>query len=251
MGVPGIMDYCEGGCAMRGVFITGSDTGVGKTAIGAALAWRLSREGLVVRPRKPVESGCVDREGGAHSGDRETYHAAVDGREPLARIGHYRFRAPLSPERAAALEGRALRLDELVAACREGVDAQDFLLVEGAGGFYSPLTADALNADLAVALGLPVLVVSADRLGAIHQTLLTVEAVIGRGLALAGVVLNQTAPGEDPGMDNGADVARWLGRDPLVIRHHDEADGTPAWRAIAPFVTKIAATLAAGPTHEW
>ena len=91
MGVPGIMDYCEGGCAMRGVFITGSDTGVGKTAIGAALAWRLSREGLVVRPRKPVESGCVDREGSTHPGDRETYHAAVDGREPLARIGHYRF----------------------------------------------------------------------------------------------------------------------------------------------------------------
>ncbi len=231
---------------MRGVFITGSDTGVGKTAVGAALAWRLSCAGLVVRPRKPVESGCVAGEGGAHSGDRETYHAAVDGREPLARIGHYRFRAPLSPERAAALEGRALCLDELVAACREGVDAEDFLLVEGAGGFYSPLTADALNADLAVALGLPVLVVSADRLGAIHQTLLTVEAVVRHGLTLAGIVLNETAPAADPEMDNGADVAHWLGRDPLLIRHHDGADGSPAWRAIAPFVTDIATTLA-GP----
>ena len=235
---------------MRGVFITGSDTGVGKTVIGAAVAWRLSGEGLVVRPRKPVESGCVAGEGGP-PGDRETYHAAVDGREPLACIGHYRFRAPLSPERAAALEGRTLRLDELVAACREGVDARDFLLVEGAGGFYSPLAADALNADLAVALGLPVLVVSADRLGAIHQTLLTVEAVVARGLILAGVVLNQTTPGADPGMDNGVDVGRWLGRDPLVIRHHDDTGGIPAWRAIAPFVTEIATTLAAGPAHEW
>ncbi len=80
--------------------------------------------------------------------------------------------------------------------------------MEGAGGFYSPLTVDALNADLDVALGLPVLVVSADRLGAIHQALLTVEAVARRGLILAGVVLNQTTPGGDPHMDNGADLAR-------------------------------------------
>ena len=231
---------------MRGVFITGSDTGVGKTVIGAALAWRLSREGLIVRPRKPVESGCTAQQGGAHPGDGETYHAAIEGREPLTRIGHYRFRAPLSPARAAALEGRTLRLNDLVQACREEVHPGDFLLVEGAGGFYSPLTADALNADLAVALGLPVLVVSADRLGAIHQALLTAEAVARRGLMLAGVVLNQTALGADPQMDNGADLAYWLGRDPFIVRHHDTKDGNLAWRAIAPSLTAIVAALAMG-----
>ncbi len=231
---------------MRGVFITGSDTGVGKTVIGAALAWRLSLEGLAVRPRKPVESGCAAGQGGVHSGDRETYYAAIGGREPLTRIGPYRFRAPLSPERAAALEGRTLRLDDLIEACREEICPEDFLLVEGAGGFYSPLTADAQNADLAVALGLPVLVVSADRLGAIHQVLLTVEAVARRGLILAGVVLNQTTPGGDPQMDNGADLARGLGRDPVVIPHHDTEGDTRVWRAIAPSLTAIIATLAGG-----
>ncbi|AWP24464.1 dethiobiotin synthase [Acidiferrobacter sp. SPIII_3] len=236
------MDYCEGGCVMRGVFITGSDTGVGKTVVGAALAWRLASEGLVVRPRKPVESGCVAGEGGM-SGDRETYHAAVGGREPLARIGHYRFRAALSPERAAALEGRTVRLDDLIQACREGVGPGDFLLVEGAGGFYSPLASDGLNADLAAALGLPVLVVSADRLGAIHQALLTTEAVARRGLTLAGVVLNETVPGADPRMNNGVDVARWLGRDPVLIRYHKDADGLPTWRAIAPSLTAVVAAL--------
>ena len=243
--VPGIMDGSEGG-VMRGVFITGSDTGVGKTAIGAALAWRLSLEGLVVRPRKPVESGCATEQGGAHPGDSESYHAAMSGREPLARIGRYRFHAALSPERAAALEGRTLRLEDLIQACREGVGPGDFLLVEGAGGFYSPLATDGLNADLAAALGLPVLVVSADRLGAIHQALLTTEAVARRGLTLAGVVLNQTVPGADPRMDNGADLARWLGRDPVVIRYHDDADGIPTWRAIAPSLTAVVAALAGG-----
>ncbi|MHB1513192.1 MAG: dethiobiotin synthase [Acidiferrobacter sp.] len=234
---------------MRGVFITGSDTGVGKTVVGAALAWRLSLEGLAVRPRKPVESGCTAESGGVPSGDREAYYTAIGGREALARIGPYRFRAPLSPERAAALEGRTLRLDDLIEACRAEVCPGDFLLVEGAGGFYSPLTADALNADLAVALGLPVLIVSADRLGAIHQALLTVEAVARRGLVLAGVVLNQTTPGGDPQMDNGADLARWLRIDPVVIPYHDTEGDTGVWRAVAPSLTAIIAALAQG-THE-
>ncbi len=228
---------------MRGVFITGSDTGVGKTAVGAALAWRLSCEGLVVRPRKPVESGYDSEQGCAHPGDGETYHAAISGREPLARIGRYRFRAALSPERAAALEGRTLRLDDLIQACREGVGPEDFLLVEGAGGFYSPLTSDGLNADLAAALGLPVLVVSADRLGAIHQTLLTTEAVARRGLPLAGVVLNETLPSADPRMNNGVDVGRWLGCDPVLVPYHHDAHGIPIWRAIAPSLTAVVAAL--------
>ncbi len=230
---------------MQGVFITGSDTGVGKTAIGAALAWQLSRQGRTVRPRKPVESGCAEGTGGLRPHDAEAYHAAVGGAEPLARICRYLLRAPLSPERAAALEGRTIRLDDLITACREGVRAEDFLLVEGAGGFYSPLAEDALNADLAAAIGLPILVVTADRLGAIHQALATAEAVTRRGLVLAGVVLNETRPCADPQMDNAADLARRLGCDVSVVRHCNTAGGVPAWRAIAPSLTAIAASLAA------
>ncbi|WP_298139529.1 dethiobiotin synthase [Acidiferrobacter sp.] len=231
---------------MQGVFITGSDTGVGKTAIGAALAWQLALQGLAVRPRKPVESGYAADQDGLGGGDAELYHGAVGGREPLARIRRYRFRAPLAPARAAALEGQALKLNDLIAACRDGVDPGDFLLVEGAGGFYSPIAGDGLNADLAVALGLPVLVVSADRLGAIHQALVTAEAVMRRGLTLAGVVLNQVAPRADPQMDNGADLARWLGCDPVVIGHQDTPGDTLVWRAIAPGLASLAASLASG-----
>lgn len=106
---------------------------------------------------------------------------AAGSDEPLERVCPYRLEAPLSPERAAALEGLPLSLDRLLVACRAGVTPADFLLVEGAGGFCSPLAADGLNADLAVALGLPAVLVTADRLGAIHQALVTAEAIERRG----------------------------------------------------------------------
>lgn len=195
---------------MRGVFITGSDTGVGKTFIGARLVGLLAGRGLSVRPRKPVESGCPRMGGVLQPQDAMAYHAAVAGAEPLERICPHRFEAALSPERAAALAGQDLRLADLVTACLDGVQKSDFLLVEGAGGFCSPIAADGLNADLALALGLPVLLVSADRLGAIHQVLVTAEAIERRGLELAGVMLNRLSPQADPLLDNAADLRRWL-----------------------------------------
>ncbi len=213
---------------MRGVFITGTDTGVGKTFVGTRLAAWLAGRGLQVRPRKPVESGCPCLKGGLLPQDALAYHQAVGGMEPLERICPYRFEAALSPERAARLAGVELRLAELVAACLDGVGAEDFLLVEGAGGFYSPLAADGLNADLAVALGLPVLLIAADRLGAIHQVLVTAEAIARRGLTLAGVVLNRVCGETVPGLDNGADLQRWLSRSVVTWPHLDAGAPTPA-----------------------
>ena len=221
-----------------GLFITGTDTGVGKTWVGAALAYLLVGRGLIVRPRKPVESGCVRGEDdGLLPRDAEILHRAAQSPEPLERVCPYRLRAALSPERAAALEGLDLNLDRLVAACRAGVGEDDFLLVEGAGGFYSPLAAGALNADLATALGLPVLVVVADRLGAINHTLLTVEAVTQRGLKVVGVVLNQATPVTDREMDNAADLARWLGRPVTRVPHCSAPPtGAPACAELAPYL---------------
>ncbi len=218
---------------MRGVFITGSDAGVGKTTVGAALAWRLSLLGRTVRPRKPVEADCAEWRGGSCPRDGETYRVVTGGREALEHICCY------------SLKGRAVSLDDLVRVCCDGTRAGDFLLVEGAGGFYSPLAGDVLNADLAAALRLPVVVVSADRPGAIHQTLLTADAVARRGLALAGVVLNETTPGTHDRTHNLEDLARWLGRELTIIPYYDAAGDTPVWQAIAPYLTAIAASLAA------
>ena len=104
----------------------------------------------------------------------------------------------MSPEKAAALVGQSLTLDNVVTVCRQGVSDNDFLLVEGAGGFYSPLASGVLNADLAVALSLPVLLIVPDRLGAINQALLAVEAIKNRGLTLAAVILNEVSHHIDP-----------------------------------------------------
>ena len=208
-----------------GLFVTGTDTDVGKTQITAALARLLNERNVIVRPRKPVESGCRLDDADLIPADAITLQSAAKSDELLISIYPYRFESALSPELAAALVGVSLTLDEVCAACRQGVTETDFLLVEGAGGFYSPLASGVLNADLAVALSLPVLLVAADRLGTIGHTLLTVEAIKRRGLTLAGVVLNQVTPSVDPQMDNAAELSRWLG-EPVMVTGHFETDST-------------------------
>lgn len=194
----------------RGVFVTGTDTGVGKTRVAVALGQLLVERGLTVRPRKPTESGCPRKDGGLVPQDAWALKIAAAAPEPIETVCPYPFQPAVAPDRAARLAGYPLDLAALAQACWAGNDGTDFLLVEGAGGFYSPLAEDALNADLAVMLGLPVLLVAADRLGCINHILLCVEAIRRHGLPLAGVVLNQLAPGMDQDMDNAADLARWL-----------------------------------------
>lgn len=208
-----------------GLFVTGTDTDVGKTQITAALARLLNERNVIVPPRKPVESGCRLDDADLIPADAITLQSAAKSDELLISICPYRFESALSPELAAALVGVSLTLDEVCAACRQGVTETDFLLVEGAGGFYSPLASGVLNADLAVALSLPVLLVAADCLGTIGHTLLAVEAIKRRGLTLAGVVLNQVTPAVDPQMDNAAELSRWLG-EPVMVTGHFETDST-------------------------
>lgn len=203
----------------RGIFITGTDTGVGKTRVGVALAAGLIRRGLRVRVRKPVESGCAPL-----PADALALREAAGSAEPIERICPYPLAAPLSPPRAAAIAGRELGLAALTAACRAGVEPGDFLLVEGAGGFLSPLASDGLNADLAVALALPVLLVAEDRLGAVHQVLASAEAIARRQLALAAVILNAARTPPDPRLENAQAVAAHLHVPILTLPHLSPAE---------------------------
>jgi dethiobiotin synthetase len=205
-----------------GLFVTGTDTGVGKTVVATAMARLLRIRGVTVQPRKPVESGCCEADGRRLAADAACLRAAAGLDVPLEAICAYAFEAPLSPERAAAIEGITLSLPELTAASLNGVNADDFLLVEGAGGFYSPLASGVLNADLAVELGLPVLLVTADRLGTISNTLMAAETITRRGLELKAVVLNRVSPTRDPKMDNADDLSRWL-TCPVFVSEHVEA----------------------------
>lgn len=195
----------------NGYFITGSDTDVGKTYIACQIVGQLRQLGIELETRKPAESGCREADDGSLlTHDAAALQQANAGRESLERINPYRYRAVLAPHRAARLEGQRLELESLIDACsRDSVASR--LIVEGAGGFFSPLAENGLNADLASVLQLPVIVVVADRIGAVSQALMTLQAVTGRQLRAAAIVLNQVAPRQDSAMDNAADLAPYCG----------------------------------------
>ncbi|MGF1642922.1 MAG: dethiobiotin synthase [Thiotrichales bacterium] len=199
--------------ASRGVFITGTDTGVGKTYVGSRLARRLHDRGIDVEPRKPVETGCARQGGEFVPADAYLYWQAVDERVPLETICPFRLATPASPERAAEIEGVDLALDQLASAASAG--GNGYRLIEGAGGFYSPIAPNALNADLAARLNLPVLLVVGDRLGCVNHALLTIEAIARRGLALCAVVMNAPDADEPDALRNDLALARRLSQ-PLV-----------------------------------
>jgi len=192
---------------MKGVFITGTDTGVGKTTVATLLCRLLSCHGFDLAVRKPVESGCTLKDGELFPNDAYSLQQAAQSLDPLSLICPYRFAAPLSPARAANLEKKPLKLDQLIEASK--VDRSSFLIVEGAGGFYSPIAQDGLNADLAEKLGLPILIVAGNRLGAINQVLLVLEALQRRGLTPLGIVLNQIQPISNPKLQNREELQDW------------------------------------------
>lgn len=188
-----------------GLFVTGTDTGVGKTVVTSALAAALAEAGVAVRALKPVASGIDD--GGW--GEDATALGTAAGHAPAV---HTRLRAPLSPHRAAALEGVVPDPAALVAWVR--AEAGAVTLVEGAGGWAVPITPTWRMSDFARALGFPVVIVAANRLGVLNHALLTVEAVRGAGLGVAGLVLVESG-GHDGGprdlaADHNADDLRAL-----------------------------------------
>ena len=194
---------------MQGVFITGTNTDVGKTHIGALLAKALREKNINVIPRKPIESGCKKIDGELVPTDAVALMQAAGYTGTLEEVCPYRFEPPISPVRAAHLANKVLTTDQLVNTCLKGSE-KGFTLVEGAGGFYSPLAEDGLNADLAVALQLPVLLVTEDTIGCLNQVLLNVEAIKVRGLKLIGVILNDIKNNKDEYMDNAADLRERL-----------------------------------------
>lgn len=194
---------------MQGVFITGTSTDVGKTYTGVNIAKQLSQQNITVIPRKPIESGCSKENNQLIPLDATALKNAANYEGPLSEVCPYRFEPPVSPVRAAHLANKVLTTEQLLSICLQGSE-KGFLLVEGAGGFYSPLAENGLNADLAVALQLPILLIADDKIGVISQVLLNAEAIKMRGLHLIGVVLNSTSPEINEHMDNAADLREKL-----------------------------------------
>lgn len=185
----------------RGWFITGTDTGVGKTRVTTGLIAELRTRGVDAAGMKPVE--CGGRE------DAAALHEASGRVDPLDRINPVSFAEPVAP--AAATEPVVIDFPHIRGCFEALARSHDLVLVEGAGGWLVPLDRERTMADLAVFLGLPVIVVASNRLGVLNHTLLTLRAIASSGLECGAVYLN-TIP------DGGADSSR--AGNARVLREH-------------------------------
>ena len=177
----------------KGLFITGTDTGVGKTFFACGLAAVLKEFGYRVGVMKPAETGCEERDGTLIPQDAIRLKEVSGCAEPLERICPYRLPEPLAPSIAAERAGVRIVADHLLNVYGDIRSKHDLTLVEGAGGLMVPLLPSYTYADLARVLKLPVVVVAANKLGAINHLLLTLEHARCKGLTVLGYVLNSVA----------------------------------------------------------
>ena len=174
----------------HGIFITGTDTGVGKTLVTAALALHFKKQGLSVGVMKPIETG-VSPSREAQS-DAARLRAIIESDEPLGAIRPYAFELPVAPLAAAQKEGQAINLETIKKVYRLLSTRYDSMVVEGVGGVRVPITPKSTVADLIKSLRLPVVVVGRSGLGGINHALLTIEALQHNRIPILALVLNQT-----------------------------------------------------------
>jgi dethiobiotin synthetase len=213
---------------VRVIFVTGTDTGVGKTYVACGLARGLAARGQRVAVMKPVETGAGDG-----PADALALRAAARDAASLDEICPYRLRAPLAPAVAAFLEGVAIDPDALVALARRRGAAADLLLVEGAGGLLVPLARRVTWLELAARLAAEVVIVAANRLGTINHTALTARVAAAAGLRVRGFVLSQAVPEPDASAATNAAAIEALCDLPClgVVAHG--ADAAPLAAALA------------------
>jgi dethiobiotin synthetase len=176
------------------LFVTGTDTGVGKTLAACALLHRLRARGLRALGMKPVAAGVEQTPEGPANADVVALRAASSWPAPLKLVNPYCFDAPVAPHLAAAQAGVRIGIEPVRQAFRALRDGADAVVVEGVGGFLVPLNEREDAADMAAALALPVVLVVGMRLGCLNHALLTQQAVAARGLRLAGWIANSIDP---------------------------------------------------------
>jgi len=208
------------------LFITGTDTGVGKTYVGCALAAAVRARGLRVGVMKPVETGVV-----REAEDALALRAASGDPGPLDDVCPYRLRAPLAPAVAARLEGVTIDVERLVALIQRRAREADVLLVEGAGGLLVPVAGRVTWAELAARLALPLVIVAANRLGTVNHCALTARVATAAGLSTRGFVLSQPAVATDESAATNADtIATLTGLPVLATLAHGPASPAVAAR---------------------
>lgn len=175
----------------KGLFITGTDTGVGKTVITAGLLGTLRRRGINAMAIKPIQSGGILRDNQLISEDANFYSVVTDIAYTSRELNPICLQAPLAPAVAAEIEGVTVNLTKILDHFHLIAGVHELTLVEGAGGLMVPLVGVKITvADLAVSLGLPLLIVARPNLGTVNHTCLTVAYAQARGLKIAGIIVN-------------------------------------------------------------
>ena len=209
----------------RGLFITGTDTGVGKTIVTGGLAAILRARGVAVGVMKPAETGCALADGNLIPSDAAFLRTMSGVQDPLETVVPYRFREPLAPAVAAEREGAHISTPKLVEHFEKIAARYDFTLVEGAGGLLVPLNAEYLILDLIKLLKLPILIVARADLGTINHTLLTVRCARHEKVPIAGIVLNTLSSKRSMAAKNNRNVIAGLTDVPVwgVLPFHKDA----------------------------
>ena len=192
---------------MRGVFVTGTGTEVGKTIVAAAVCAALAARGEAVAAFKPAVTG-LDDDPGEFGRDHELLASVASAGQTPDDVAPYRFGPAVSPHLAAELAGTNIEPAELVAAAR----AHDLVVCEGVGGLLVPITPGYLVRDLAMELGLPLVIAGRPGLGTINHTLLTIEAARAGGLRVAGVVMTPWPDDPTPMERSNRDSIERIGR---------------------------------------
>lgn len=196
---------------LRGVFVTGTDTGVGKSVLAAAICAALADRGERVAAFKPAVTG-LDEDPSEFGHDHELLASVANAGQAPEDVAPYRFGPPVSPHLAAEWAGVEIDPARLLAVARAAATASDALVVEGVGGLMVPLSRSFLVRDLAAELCLPVVIAARTGLGTISHTLLTVEAARTAGLTVAGVVMTPWQDNPEPiEVSNRETVARLAG----------------------------------------
>ncbi len=169
------------------VFITGTDTGVGKTYFACRLIRHLAGQGKTIGVMKPIETGILSEK----KSDGYLLRKAAESILPLEMISPYRFKTPASPRAASLKEKKEIHIGKIIDRFKKIAAAHDWMIVEGAGGLLVPILKQFDMADLIQSLQIPVILVSPQKLGTINQTLLSIHLAKSRGLKLLAVILNQ------------------------------------------------------------
>ena len=209
---------------MTGIFVTGTDTGIGKTALSALLLAELRRRNINAAPMKPVQTGCVASgkwqvaSGGVPDLDYSLSMASMDvSKEPYANMSPYRFEPACSPHLAAEMAGTEIDIAEIVIAARALTSDYDFVIAEGAGGTLVPLNRRETMLDLMQALKFPVMIAARPGLGTINHTLLTIRTLHSDGLDIAGVVFVASTDKESGLIEeDNANTIEQFGKVPLL-----------------------------------